>query len=126
MDTSTVLLLQVYQELFKRKVVLPNAPEMTIPEPEQVMNTFDKEKARQEATAVVAYLLGQKDTSQVNWENWDHLFQMVKKYYDNQPEWKKILLDYLKYLLAFESEENIKIQQNLTHEIEMLTNSEKG
>lgn len=126
MDTSTVLLLQVYQELFKRKVVLPNAPEMTIPEPEQVMDTFDKEKARQEATAVVAYLLGQKDTSQVNWENWDHLFQMVKKYYDNQPEWKKILLDYLKYLLAFESEENIKIQQNLTHEIEMLTNSEKG
>ncbi len=126
MDTSTVLLLQVYQELFKRKVVLPNAPEMTIPEPEQVMDTFDKEKARQEATAVVAYLLGQKDTSQVNWENWDHLFQMVKKYYDNQPEWKKILLDYLKYLLAFESEENIRIQQNLTHEIEMLTNSEKG
>ena len=126
MDTSTVLLLQVYQELFKRKVVLPNAPEMTILEPEQVMDTFDKEKARQEATAVVAYLLGQKDTSQVNWENWDHLFQMVKKYYDNQPEWKKILLDYLKYLLAFESEENIKIQQNLTHEIEMLTNSEKG
>ena len=126
MDTSTVLLLQVYQELFKRKVVLPNAPEMTIPEPEQVMDTFDKEKARQEATAVVAYLLGQKDSSQVNWENWDHLFQMVKKYYDNQPEWKKILLDYLKYLLAFESEENIKIQQNLTHEIEMLTNSEKG
>lgn len=126
MDTSTVLLLQVYQELFKRKVVLPNAPEMTIPEPEQVMDTFDKEKARQEATAVVAYLLGQKDTTQVNWENWDHLFQMVKKYYDNQPEWKKILLDYLKYLLAFESEENIKIQQNLTHEIEMLTNSEKG
>lgn len=126
MDASTVLLLQVYQELFKRKVVLPNAPEMTIPEPEQVMDTFDKEKARQEATAVVAYLLGQKDTSQVNWENWDHLFQMVKKYYDNQPEWKKILLDYLKYLLAFESEENIKIQQNLTHEIEMLTNSEKG
>ena len=126
MDTSTVLLLQVYQELFKRKVVLPNAPEMTIPEPEQVMDTFDKEKARQEATAVVAYLLGQKDTSQVNWENWDHLFQIVKKYYDNQPEWKKILLDYLKYLLAFESEENIKIQQNLTHEIEMLTNSEKG
>lgn len=126
MDTSTVLLLQVYQELFKRKVVLPNAPEMTIPEPEQVMDTFDKEKARQETTAVVAYLLGQKDSSQVNWENWDHLFQMVKKYYDNQPEWKKILLDYLKYLLAFESEENIKIQQNLTHEIEMLTNSEKG
>lgn len=126
MDASTVLLLQVYQELFKRKVVLPNAPEMTILEPEQVMDTFDKEKARQEATAVVAYLLGQKDSSQVNWENWDHLFQMVKKYYDNQPEWKKILLDYLKYLLAFESEENIKIQQNLTHEIEMLTNSEKG
>lgn len=126
MDTSTVLLLQVYQELFKRKVVLPNAPEMTIPEPEQVMDTFDKEKARQEATAVVAYLLGQKDTSQVNWENWDHLFQMVKKYYDNQPEWKKILLDYLKYLLAFESEENIKVQQNIAREIEMLTKSEQG
>lgn len=126
MDTSTVLLLQVYQELFKRKVVLPNAPEMTIPEPEQVIDTFDKEKARQEATAVVAYLLGQKDTSQVNWENWDHLFQMVKKYYDNQPEWKKILLDYLKYLLAFESEENIKVQQNLAREIEMLTKSEQG
>ena len=126
MDTSTVLLLQVYQELFKRKVVLPNAPEMTIPEPEQVGDTFDKEKARQEATAVVAYLLGQKDTSQVNWENWDHLFQMVKKYYDNQPEWKKILLDYLKYLLAFESEENIKVQQNIAREIEMLTKSEQG
>ncbi len=122
MPSSTELLLQIYQELFKQKAVLPNAPAMTIGEAEQTLAKLDKEKATQETAAVVAYLLGQQDVLHADW---NHLLQLIKQYYNTQPEWKKILLDYLEYLLELRTEENQEVQKKLIQEINELLEKKK-
>ncbi len=122
MEKSTELLLTIYQELYAQKSVLPNAPAMTISPEEQKSETFDREKAHQEVGAVVGYLLGKSDISTESWEN---LLNLINQYYAKQPEWKKILLDYLEYLLELDTEKNTQMQKKLLGEIQDILNQPK-
>ena len=122
MTRSTELLVQIYQELYKQKGLLPNAPAMTITPEEIASGNFDAQKAHLETAAVASILLGQKDVLQADWDN---LFDLVKKYYSNQPEWKKILLDYLDYLLEVDIEKNQALEESLLAQMnELLENEE--
>lgn len=122
MKKSEELLLQIYQEFYRQKSVLTGAPALTLIEENQTAEKIDFQKAKAETEAVVAYLLGLKNISE---KNWDELFALINQHYGQQPEWKKILLDYLEYQLEVESENNKKQQENLLNEIQKLVDTFK-
>ena len=90
------------------------APALTLDMENQSVENFDETKADTELENIVSYMLGTKN---VNDLGWNEALALVEKYYANQPQWKKLLLDYFSYVLEKKKENIIAQQTALFQEI---------
>ena len=87
------LLKTIYTKFYEQQEVLADAPKLTqVPEDTQ----FDTEKADTELAAVISYLMGVSDIRE---ESFEHAMEIIQKHYDNQPEWKELLIEYFEYVI---------------------------
>jgi hypothetical protein len=102
MNHSKKLLFQIYQKFYQQKAVLQTAPALTIDMNQTSIENFDTNLADKEIRALISFLLGVQNVSQIPWEN---ALELVEKYYSNQPQWKRLILHYFTYLLEKEKEQ---------------------
>ncbi len=105
---SEELLFQLYKKFYEQRAVLKGAPNLTLDIEKLNVDTLDKNLADTELTALISYMMGTKDVKKLSW---DDALALVEKYYSNQPQWQKLLLDYFSYNLEKEKE-NIMSQQS--------------
>ena len=109
------LLKTIYTKFYEQQEVLADAPKLTqVPEDTQ----FDTEKADTELAAVISYLMGVSDIRE---ESFEHAMEIIQKHYDNQPEWKELLIEYFEYVIEKQKEKAEKRVDNLIKEIEEFT-----
>ena len=106
--SSGELLFQLYKKFYEQRAVLKGAPSLTLDVEKLSVDTLDKNLADTELTALISYMMGTKDVKKLSW---DDALALVEKYYSNQPQWQKLLLDYFSYNLEKEKE-NIMSQQS--------------
>ena len=106
--SSEELLFQLYKKFYEQRAVLKGAPSLTLDVEKLNVDTLDKNLADTELTALISYMMGTKDVKKLSW---DDALALVEKYYSNQPQWQKLLLDYFSYNLEKEKE-NIMSQQS--------------
>ena len=102
MNHSKKLLFQIYQKFYQQKGVLQTAPALAIDINQTNIENFDTDLADTEIRALISFLLGVQDVSQIPWEN---ALELVEKYYNNQPQWKRLILHYFAYVLEKEKEQ---------------------
>ena len=95
------LLFKLYQKFYEQRSVLTGAPALTM-DISKTPDKFDAALADKEIAPVISYLLGTQDVLKLQW---NEALQLIKKYYTNQPEWQRLLLDYFAYLLEKEKED---------------------
>jgi len=108
------LLLQLYKKFYDQRSVLSNAPKLTIDATQVSVDNFDENLANTEISALVSYLLGIQDVQKLSWKE---ALALVEKYYANQAEWQKLLLDYFSYNLEKEKENITKEQTTFFQDI---------
>jgi DNA-binding NtrC family response regulator len=106
MNHSKKLLFQIYQKFYQQKAVLQTAPALTIDMNQTSIENFDTDLADTEIRALISFLLGVQNVSQIPWEN---ALELVEKYYSNQPQWKRLILHYFTYLLEKENHSMTRI-----------------
>ena len=113
---STIdLLKQVYTKFYEQREVLADAPSLTqIPD----NSSFDAQKADAELAQVISYLMGVPDIQK---ESFEHSIEIIQQHYDNQPEWKELLVAYFEYTTQKEKEELEAQENTLIEEIEEFT-----
>lgn len=119
MSTARELLFQLYKKFYEQRSVLKGAPDLTIDINQATPNSFDFDTADTQLSALVSYLLGIQNIKSLSWEN---ALPLVEKYYGNQADWQRLLLDYFAYTLEKEKEdimeEQIKFLQNVLDELD--------
>ncbi len=102
--SATDSLQELYHRFYEQREVLTQAPQLT-----QAPDSpdFDWEKADNEISQVVSYLMGVPD---IRTESFERCVEIIQQHYDNQQEWKELLVDYLDYL-AEKEEESLRAQQ---------------
>ena len=114
MAHSQTLLFQIYKKFYQQRSVLKTAPALTINMDLASIENFDVEVAGKELSKIISFLLGVQDVSQIPWEN---SLELVEKYYNNQPQWKRLILHYFAYVLEKEKEELAQEQIDLLKEV---------
>lgn len=108
------LLFELYKKFYEQRSVLNDAPPLTLDVEHQNLDTFDENTADKELTSLVSYMMGTKSFDQLPWND---ALALVEKYYANQPQWQKLLLDYFSYTLEKEKENIFEQQTELLQEI---------
>lgn len=106
---------QIYAKFYDQREVLGEAPDLTqSPDDPQ----FDSTKADKELAGVISYLMGVPDIQK---EDFEKIVEIIQTHYDNQPEWKTLLVEYFEYTTQKEKE-NIEMQEDaLIKEIDDFT-----
>lgn len=112
--SSKELLFQLYTKFYEQRSVLTGTPALTLDIEHQTLDTFDEKTAETELTALISYMMATKDIKALPWND---ALAMVERYYGNQPQWQKLLLDYFSYILEKEKESIIKQQVALLQNI---------
>ena len=107
MTYSQKLLFQIYKKFYDQRSVLQTAPSLTIDINQTNLDAFDFALADNEVAALISFLLGIKDLSQVSF---DEALALIEKYYNSQPQWQNLLLNYFSYRMEKEKEEIINQQ----------------
>lgn len=105
--SSKDLLFQLYKKFYEQRSVLNGAPALTLDVQNETIDTFNEKEADKELTTLISYMMGTEDVRKLSWGD---ALALVEKYYANQTQWQKLLLDYFSYSLEKEKE-NIKAQQ---------------
>ena len=119
--SSKELLFQLYTKFYEQRSVLTGTPALTLDIEHQTVDTFDENTAETELTALISYMMATKDIKILSWND---ALAMVEKYYGNQPQWQKLLLDYFSYTLEKEKERIMKQQVALLQDILNQLNTE--
>lgn len=106
---------QIYTKFYNQKEVLTEAPVLS-QNPSNII--FDSKKADIELNALISYLMGVPDIQK---ESFEKVVEIIQKYYDSQPEWKKLLVEYFDYTTQKEKEELQAREDALVKEIEEFT-----
>ncbi len=106
---------QIYAKFYNQKEVLTEAPVLS-QNPNNII--FDSKKADIELNALISYLMGVPDIQK---ESFEKVVEIIQKYYDSQPEWKKLLVEYFDYTTQKEKEELQAREDALVKEIEEFT-----
>lgn len=114
MTNSQTLLFQIYKKFYQQRSVLQTAPTLTINMDSVSIENFDVETADKELAKMISFLLGIQDVTQIQWEE---ALLLVEKYYKNQPQWNKLILDYFSYVLEKEKEQLAQEQIDLLKEV---------
>ncbi len=119
--SSKELLFQLYTKFYEQRSVLTGTPTLTLDIEHQTLDTFDEKTAETELTALISYMMATKDIKTLSWND---ALALVEKYYGNQPQWQKLLLDYFSYTLEKEKENIMKQQVALLQDILNQLNTE--
>lgn len=112
--SSKELIFKLYKKFYEQRSVLNGAPTLSLDIEHQNIETFDENIADNELTALVSYMMGTKDVKQLSW---NEALVLVEKYYENQPQWQRLLLDYFSYTLEKEKENIIKQQEEFFQDV---------
>ena len=113
--STNELLKEVYTKFYEQKGTLEEAPQLS---QDPNGETFDFEKADQELAGLVSYLMGVPDIQK---ETFEKIIEIIQNHYENQPEWKDLLLDYFDYTNEREKEVLEVQEAALVKEIEEFT-----
>ena len=106
---------QIYTKFYDQREVLTEAPALS---QDPTNSSFDEEKADKELANLISYLMGVADIQK---ESFERIVEIIQEHYDDQPEWKELLVEYFQYTTQKE-EENLKKQEDdLIKEIEEFT-----
>ena len=106
---------QIYAKFYDQREVLADAPALS---QDPIDAGFDPKKADAELAGVVSYLMGVSDIQK---ESFERTVEIIKEHYENQPEWKELLVEYFEYLTQKEKEELEAQEDALVKEIEDFT-----
>ncbi len=121
--SSKELLFQLYKKFYEQRTVLAGTPTLTIDITSRSPESFDENKANQELTDLVSYMLASKDIRKLPWND---ALNLVEKYYSTQPQWQKLLLDYFFYALEKEKESITKQQMNFFQDVLRQIETDEG
>ena len=125
MTHSQNLLFQIYKKFYQQRAVLQTAPALTIDMTQTSPENFDTDLADKEIHDLISFLLGVQNVSQIAW---DEALALVEKYYNHQPQWKRLILHYFSYLLEKEKEqihqEQIDFLKDLLKDLDEESDSE--
>ena len=109
------LLKQIYKKFYDQREVLTEAPVLTqVPD----NSDFDESKADAELAGVISYLMG---VTNIQEEPFDKIVEIIQQHYNNQPEWKELLVEYFEYMTEKEKEKLQAQEDTLIKEIEEFT-----
>ena len=113
--SANELLKQIYSKFYEQKAVLTEGPALT---QDPTGEAFDLSLAETELASVISWLMGVEDIQK---EPFEHAMNIIREHYMNQPEWKKLLVEYFEYTLQKEREAVQARQANILKEIEDFT-----
>lgn len=112
--SSKELLFQLYKKFYEQRSVLNGAPDLTLDIEHQTLDSFDEDKADTELNQLTSYMMGVQDVKQLPW---NEALTLLDKYYGNQPQWQRLLLDYFSCSLEKEKENIVKQQTAFFQEV---------
>ncbi|MGN0919651.1 MAG: hypothetical protein ACI4OR_02700 [Alphaproteobacteria bacterium] len=106
---------QIYTKFYNLRDVLNEAPALS---QDPVSASFDPKIADTELAKVISYLIGVPDIQK---ESFERAIEIIETYYETQPEWQALLVEYFDYENQKEKEELQAQEEALVQEIEEFT-----
>ena len=109
------LLKEVYQKFWDQREVLTEAPALA---QDPHSENFDTSLADTELTKLISYFMGVEDVQKIPFEE---AVEIIKTHYASQPEWQKLLVNYMEYLTQKEEESLLAKESALIEEVKAFT-----